>query len=295
MNKTNENLELTIQKQNILIEKLQQQLQLNNSQNPIINQTTDGVEHWPGMDNNITESELLIKNLRESNEELEQFAYIASHDLQEPLRMVINFSELLESEYSDVLDSEAKTYLGFLTSAASRMRILISDLLEYSKISHEAESFTPTECNKSIQTSLTNLADNINQRKAQITHSDLPKLHLNPIRITRLFQNLIGNAIKYTPTDNTPKIHINAEESEVNWTFSITDNGIGIKTEYLEQIFTPFKRLHTKEQYSGTGIGLAICNKIVKNFGGKIWATSETGIGSTFYFTVPKDNNREML
>lgn len=239
--------------------------------------------------------EQAVEKLTHSNTELERFAYIASHDLQEPLRMVVNFTSLLKKEYKEKLDQQALKYIRFSTQSANRMQNLINDLLEYSRLGQEAERFVNVDCVKIIQNVIHSLSESIQRHNAKITYDPLPVVHGNPIRITRLFQNLIGNSIKYTHTDVAPRIHIGVQEKTSEWLFSVKDNGIGMKKEYLEKIFIPFKRLHPQSKYTGTGIGLSICKKITESLNGRIWASSKSNVGSTFYFTIPKKQTQEVL
>jgi light-regulated signal transduction histidine kinase (bacteriophytochrome) len=231
----------------------------------------------------------LIEELMSVNEELEQFAYVASHDLQEPLRMVTNFAQLLGQRYSGKLDAKAEEYLGILIEAATRMQALVSDLLEYARLGKEAERYVSVNCQAEVVHVLENLQETINKQGAKITYDPLPTIKGNPIRFMRLLQNLIGNGLKYQESGHTSKIHIGCKNQDANWLFFVQDNGIGIRQEYLQKIFIPFKRLHTKEEYKGAGMGLAICKKIVQSFGGTIWAESTPGKGSIFFFTVPKN------
>ncbi len=228
------------------------------------------------------------EEMMRSNEELERFAYIASHDLQEPLRMVANFTSLLKEEYGASLDQQAVEYMHFIIDAARRMQALVSDLLEYSRIGSEGAGLSSVDGTSHTELALANLKESIGDTKALVTLGDLPTIYANPVRFVSLMQNLIGNALKYKAKDRAPAICIQAEDRGTEWLFSVSDNGIGMKEEYLEQIFIIFKRLHGKKEYKGTGIGLAVCKKIVESLDGKIWATSQLGKGSTFYFTVPK-------
>ena len=246
-----------------------------------------------GIGRDVTEREALIQSLTDSNEELERFAYLASHDLQEPLRMVVNFTELLESEYGSKLPQEAREYLRFASSAGHRMQIMVNDLLEYSREGQEAQRLVNVDFNLSLEDAKENLMESIKQHNAEITNDKLPVVKANPIRITRLFQNIIGNAIKYTDDNKKPQIHITATQKNNLWLFSVTDNGIGMNGQYFEKIFIPFKRLHSYNDYKGTGVGLSICKKIVENLGGKIWVESRLGQGSTFFFTIPKSSKKE--
>lgn len=230
----------------------------------------------------------LIEKLTAVNEELEQFAYVASHDLREPVRMVMNFMTLLEQDYFQQLDAQGREYIDIAKQAARKMEYMISDLLEYARLSQEGQRFTGVDCNLVLQQVRENLAEAIESSHAVIQARLLPMVHANPVRFTRLLENLIGNAIKYSARGRPPFIRITAEDKNDHWLFKITDNGIGIRSEYLLSIFIPFKRLHTEQEYPGTGIGLAICKRIVESFGGTIWAQSEFDAGTTFYFTLPK-------
>lgn len=241
-----------------------------------------------GISRDVTERREAEEEVLRSNQELERFAYVASHDLQEPLRMVINFTQLLEKRYADKLDERAIEYIRFASDGAFRMQQLVRDLLEYARIGNEAETHERVDLSF-LQTFVSeNLSDSIQQTGASISWPEMPVVFADPIRVGSIFQNIIGNAIKYRNKDLEPKIQIQVEQSSGFWVFSISDNGIGMKQEYCEKIFEPFKRLHRKEEYSGTGMGLSICRKAIEGFGGKIWAKSELGKGSTFYFTLPK-------
>lgn len=243
---------------------------------------------FSGIVRDITERKKSEEELLRSNEELERFAYIASHDLQEPLRMVASFTNLLEKEYAQNLGGKGKEYMKFIIDGSHRMQSLIGDLLEYSKITNEDMGYSELDSKLQTKIVLTNFSEIIEDIKPKIIIHDLPVIHVNPIRFSRLMQNLIGNAIKYRNKDKTLEITISALENETEWIFSVSDNGIGIKKEYLENIFIIFKRLHGKTEYPGTGIGLAVCKKIVEGFNGKIWAQSVHNEGSSFIFTVPK-------
>lgn len=248
----------------------------------------EGRKIYSGLVRDITQRKQAENEILRSNEELERFAYVASHDLQEPLRMIVNFTALLDEEYKDQFEGQAAEYMEFVISAARRMQNLISDLLEYSRIGHQETGLSDVDCQESMGLILENLEEAIHESGAQIIFENLPVIRANPVRFSRLMQNIIGNGLKYKAPDRTPEIHIVAQERADEWLFSVTDNGIGIKEEYLEQIFVIFKRLHGKNEYSGTGIGLAVCRRIAESFGGRIWAESTPGQGSTFHFTVPK-------
>ncbi len=229
------------------------------------------------------------KELAQSNAELEQFAYVASHDLQEPLRMVSSFLSRLEEKYADQLDEKALKYIDFAVDGAARMRQIILDLLNYSRVGQgnfEKEEVDLEDLMEEIlKLEQTAIADN----GAAITWSKLPKINAAKTPIQQVFQNLINNAIKYRKPNMDPEIHIKGEESKTHWKFSVTDNGIGIQEEFQDNIFNIFQRLHTQDQYSGTGIGLAVTKKIVERHGGEIWVESEEGEGSTFHFTIAKE------
>lgn len=247
-----------------------------------------GQRMFVGTIRDVTDRKKAEDEVMRSNEELERFAYVASHDLQEPLRMVVNFTALLNDEYGKDMDEQAGQYMRFIVDAAGRMQALVSDLLEYSRVDNEEGGFTNVNCVESVELAISNLHDVIEETGAKISIGDLPVIFVNPVRFSRLMQNLIGNAIKYRKKNVPPEITIQAKEAEDSWLFSLADNGIGMKEEYLEAIFNIFKRLHSKQDYQGTGIGLSICKRIVQSFDGEIWVTSHPGEGSTFYFTVPK-------
>lgn len=233
------------------------------------------------------ELEETITKLKISNAELEQFAYVASHDLQEPLRMISSFAQLLERRYKDQLDNDANDYIGFVVDAAHRMKELIDDLLAFSHLNTEFREFKVINMSESLKEALSNLQTLIEENNAEITCVPLPAIKGDPSQIRQLFQNLIVNAIKFNDK-KLPCIHISVQDSGDFWKFGVSDNGIGIVSELQEKIFDVFKRLHTREEYPGTGMGLAICKKIVERHGGRIWVESEPGNGSTFNFTIPK-------
>ena len=234
--------------------------------------------------NNLTE---LVGKLKTSNKELEQFAHVASHDLQEPLRMVASFTQLLERRYKGRLDEDADDYIGFIVEGAQRMKSLIDDLLTFSRLNTEPSNYEPILIEVALDDVLFNLKSSIEENKAIITYDPLPTVMGDLPQIRQLFQNLISNAIKFHG-DEPPKIHISVKELEKEWLFGVSDNGIGINHNHQEQIFNIFKRLHTRKDYEGTGIGLAICKSIIERHGGKIWVVSEENKGSTFYFTLSK-------
>ena len=227
------------------------------------------------------------EKLARSNEELEQFAYVASHDLQEPLRKVTNFSELLAKKYSNQLDSKADRYIHYVVDGAARMQTLIRDLLSFSRVGQVESKIEPMNLESALSEALSTLDISIQESKAEITFDSLPEVNVNPGQITQLFQNLIANAIRYR-SEEKPRIKISAEQQNSHWQISVSDNGIGIGPEYCERIFVIFQRLHTREEYTGTGVGLAICKKIVERHGGRILVESKPGKGSTFFFTIYK-------
>jgi signal transduction histidine kinase len=230
----------------------------------------------------------LLKKLTETNTELERFAYVASHDMQEPLRMIGYFSKLVADEYEKDLDKEGKEYLTLISNAAMRMQVMVADLLDYARTGNDVTRFRPINVTDEMTRVADNLGNIIRETGAKITHDALPNVTGNPVQFMRLMQNLVGNGMKYQKAGTVPHVHISAEDKGSEWIFAVRDNGIGMKPEYLGKIFEPFQRLHSWQEYQGSGIGLAVCKKIVENHGGSIWASSEPGKGSTFYFSLPK-------
>ncbi|MEH2174044.1 GAF domain-containing protein [Nostoc sp.] len=240
------------------------------------------------------------QELTRSNAELEQFAYVTSHDLQEPLRMVTSYLQLLERRYKNKLDASADQFITYAVDGASRMQTLINDLLNYSRVSTRGQPFVPVDCNVVLEQVLANLQVAIADRKAVVTYDTLPQVMADATQLTQVFQNLIANAIKFCDRQQ-PRIHIGVSKRDVNingknlnfipsedeWLFFVRDNGIGLESQYTERIFIIFQRLHGRDKYPGTGIGLAICKKIIERHGGRIWVESKPGQGSTFYFTIP--------
>jgi light-regulated signal transduction histidine kinase (bacteriophytochrome) len=224
--------------------------------------------------------------LQRSNKELEQFAYVASHDLQEPLRTVASFTGLLEKRYKDMFDDEGREFMGYIIEGATRMQQLITDLLSFSRVGKRDVSRDPIDCNMVFRDVVTNLTRSIKETCASVTADPLPVVNANETMLNQLFQNLIGNAIKFHKNENTPHVHVSAERKNDEWLFSVRDNGIGIDPKSYEKLFSIFSRLHTRQKYPGTGIGLAICKKIVEMYNGRIWIESQSGEGSTFYFTI---------
>ncbi|HWH69871.1 MAG TPA: ATP-binding protein, partial [Candidatus Sulfotelmatobacter sp.] len=219
--------------------------------------------------------------------ELEQFAYMASHDLQAPLRSVTGFLDLLARRYKGKLGAEADEFISFAVEGAERMYQLINDILSFSRVGSQSTCFTPVESQDSLDLALGNLKAEIEESGAEVTFAQLPRVTADANQLVQLFQNLIGNSLKYRKAGEPPRVHIAAEEREKALEFQVRDNGIGIPADQQERVFGIFQRLHTAAEYSGTGIGLAICKKIVERHGGRIWVESEPGQGSTFYFTLP--------
>ncbi len=228
----------------------------------------------------------LIKKLEVSNKELEQFAYVASHDLQEPLRMVTSFTQLLAMKYKDKLDADADDYIDFIVEGSHRMKDLIDDLLAYSRLNTEKTEYQFSDLNQLLDKVLLGMKNTIVEENVQIIHDELPTVRCDSSQLGQVLQNLISNSIKFHET--SPKIHISAEETDEEWILGVSDEGIGIGPEHQQQIFDVFKRLHTRKEYPGTGIGLSICKRVVERHNGKIWVESELGKGSSFYFTLPK-------
>ena len=234
-----------------------------------------------------------LANLERSNKELEQFAYVASHDLQEPLRLVSSYTQLLLQRYREKLDADAEPITRFITEGVTRMQRLIQDLLSYSRVSNQSQTLSFADAETALETALRNLAMVIRENNAVVTHDPLPSLLCDPTKLAQLFQNLISNGIKFHG-EAPPRIHIGVSktEDESAWLFSVSDNGIGIEQDYFERIFVLFQRLHTRSKYPGTGIGLAICKRIVEQHNGKIWVKSAKGEGCTFYFTIALNSSK---
>jgi len=258
--------------------------------------------HWISVEKDVTASKLAemkllelneslqkhAKELSVSNAELEQFAYIASHDLQEPLRMVTSFLTQLEKKYGTVIDEKGKRYIAFAVDGAKRMRQIILDLLEFSRVGRMEDKLETVDLNEIMNEIKILFRKEIKDKHATVLIAPLPKITAYKSPLRQVFQNMVSNALKYAATDVPCQVEINVQESKTHWQFAVSDNGIGIDREYFEKIFIIFQRLHNKDQYSGTGMGLAVSKKIVENMGGKIWVASEEGKGSTFYFTILK-------
>ncbi|MBP6672736.1 MAG: PAS domain S-box protein, partial [Bacteroidetes bacterium] len=233
----------------------------------------------------VEQLEKIAGDLKRSNVELEQFAYIASHDLQEPLRMISSYTQLLERRYKDKLDQDANDFIGFAVDGANRMQKMIQSFLVYSRTSRDSSPLHPVNCNEVLEYVRMNLLLSIQETGTVIASEHLPTVIGHSELILQLFQNLIGNAIKFR-NGRTPVITVSARKDETHWTFSVKDNGIGIDPEYFEKIFIIFQRLHSQAEFPGTGIGLSICKNIVERHNGSIWVESQPGEGTTFHFTI---------
>ncbi len=227
------------------------------------------------------------KRLKESNAELQQFAYVASHDLKEPLRMVSSYTQLLERKYKDKLDEKGHKFINYAVDGANRMQVLIDDLLDYSRVTSQAGEFMKNDPNIMLENVLFGLGKSIDESGVKITYDNLPEVYADKSQMERVFQNLISNAIKFRKKDQKSIIHISAKKEKNNWLFSIKDNGIGINEDFQKKVFIIFQRLHSKDAYEGTGIGLAVTKRIILRHNGKLWFESELGKGTTFYFTLP--------
>lgn len=226
--------------------------------------------------------------LKRSNDELQQFAYIAAHDLQEPLRMVASYTQLLAKRYKGRLDSDADEFIAYAVDGAHRMQLLIGDLLAYCRVGTKGEEPRETSSEAALEQALLNLEGAIQESGVVVTHDPLPTVIADGAQLVQLFQNVVGNAIKYRSAE-LPRVHVSANKNGGNeWIFSMRDNGLGIDPKYFEKIFVMFQRLHGREEFSGTGIGLTVCKKIAERHGGRMWVESEPGKGSTFYFALPE-------
>jgi light-regulated signal transduction histidine kinase (bacteriophytochrome) len=235
--------------------------------------------------------ESLLKKVHDSNQELEQFAYVASHDLQEPLRMVSSYTQLLERRYANKLDEDANDFIYFAVDGANRMQRLIQDLLEYSRITTRGKEFLEVDAHLVLKQAINNLQMKIESNGAIITNGELPKIKADEHQLVRVFQNLIDNAIKFKGRE-FPTVYVGCELRDNSQVFIIKDNGIGIDPCYKEKIFQIFQRLSSREEYPGTGIGLSICKRIIERHGGKIWMESEPGKGTAFFFTINKQKGK---
>jgi PAS domain S-box-containing protein len=228
------------------------------------------------------------KELQRSNEELEQFAYVASHDLQEPLRMISSYVQLISKRIESGKTEGLGEYMTFAVDGVNRIQALINDLLQYSRVNRKGNPFTPVDMNEVMKIVTAHLMNRISETGAEVTYDSMPTLNGDSFQLIRLIQNLVENAIKFKFPDRVPKVHVSAEDRGDYWKFSVKDNGIGIDNKFYSRIFVIFQRLHARGEYEGTGIGLAVCKKIVERHGGDIWVESEQDKGSTFFFTIKK-------
>ena len=242
---------------------------------------------WIGSSTEIHEQKEKEQALRRANDDLQQFAYSASHDLREPIRNVAVYSEIVANRYQGVLDEEGRMFLGFLTEGGRRLAMLVSDLLAYTSAGTGELTEPKVDSTAVLKHSLSSLAEAIRESGAEVTYDPLPEIYMGEAHLQQVLQNLLSNALKYRD-QSPPRIHVSAVRQSADWCFSVKDNGIGIDPQYKEKIFGVFKRLHHDRTYGGTGIGLAICKRVVERYGGRIWVDSEPGKGSTFYFTVPR-------
>lgn len=261
-------------------------IQINDEVYEFIINPVSGTDYANLYGRNVTERNKILEMLKTSNTELQQFAYVASHDLQEPLRIIVSYVQLLARKYKDKLDSDANDYMGFIEDRVTRMQNMINDLLVFSRVSTRAKSFKKSSLEELLDDAISNLEILIKERGATIKMDKLPTVSVDPSQFIRVFQNLIENAIKFRGKEPLI-INIKAQKERDRWRVSVTDNGIGIESQYFDRIFEIFQTLHPKDKYPGTGIGLAICKRIIERHGGKIWLESKFGEGTTFYFTIP--------
>ena len=231
--------------------------------------------------------QLRTRELQRSNEELKQFAYVASHDLQEPLRAVSGFCELLREDYGDQLDAKGKEFINHAVSGAHRMQTLIQALLQYSRVATRAQEFEITDCNHIVNVAIENLQVALEEAQGEVHSNSLPTVMADSTQLMQLFQNLISNAVRFRRAEAPPRITVSAERDGMEWKFEVRDNGIGIDPQHCDRIFAVFQRLNPREEYEGTGIGLAICKRVVERHGGRIWCESQSGAGTSVYFTLP--------
>jgi signal transduction histidine kinase len=234
-----------------------------------------------------TELRDVVAQLSKALVEVERFAYVAAHDLKEPIRSIVSFSQLLKRRYGQALGADADEYLDFIVTEAMRLSSLVTDLLDYSRCETEGMAPADVDCGEAVAEVLESLRTAIASQDAQIEVAPLPRVRADRGQLRQLFQNLVANALKFSRPDVKPHIAIAAERIESAWLFTVADNGIGIEPQYADYIFQMFRRLHTRDKYSGTGIGLAICKRVVENHGGRIWVQSNPGEGTTFFFTLP--------
>jgi light-regulated signal transduction histidine kinase (bacteriophytochrome) len=269
---------------NILDDFLNEKAHLQGTQRAVLNILED-------FDLERIKVERSVGELKRSNDELQQFAYVASHDLQEPLRMVASYTQLLAKRYQGRLDPDADEFVAYAVDGCNRMQGLIQDLLAYSRAGAIGEALCEISSEKALKEALTNLRATIGESGAVVTHDALPEITTDDAQLALVFQNLVGNAIKYHGPE-VPHVHVSAAKNGGNeWIFSVRDNGLGIDPQYFERIFVLFQRLHGRTEFKGTGIGLAICKKILERLGGRIWVESQPEKGSTFFFALPESGN----
>lgn len=278
------------------LERLNKELQdaYNEMEHKVAERTSELVSNNEILQNEIKERKITerhlsraMERLTDSNDELQRFAHICSHDLQEPARAVAQFAGMMSRKYAGKLDDQADKYLHFMQEGAERMQQMIKSVLEYSQVDSQESKYSEVDLNEVMTNVTTDLQMLIKRNNAQINVAHMPVLYGDPVHFAQMFQNLISNALKFQKPDVQPVINIKAERNKIDWVFSVQDNGIGMKEEYLERIFLIFQRLNKREDYPGTGIGLAICKKIAERYGGKIWVKSSEGVGTTFYFSIP--------
>ena len=267
---------------------------MKNAENEIVG-AIEAIEDITDQKNNERSLKRHARALEISNEELKTFAYVASHDLQEPLRMISSYVTLLERRYKGKLDNDADEFIAYAVDGAKRMQCLINDLLEYSRVGRSHREFSVMSTSDVLESVLKNFSTVIKEKEAVITYGALPDVEADSLQLRQLFQNLISNALKFSRDGVEPRVEIEAKRHGAHWIFSVTDNGIGIEAEYKTKIFEIFKRLHGNKKYSGTGIGLAICKKIVERHGGRIWVTSVPEKGATFHFSLPVEHNPSQI
>jgi two-component system, chemotaxis family, sensor kinase Cph1 len=261
--------ERDVEQRNAELEEIQQMLEQRNAE----------------LERTQAELEEAVRQLEASNERLDQFASAASHDLQEPLRMITSYLHLLENRYADDLDDDAEEFVDYAVDGAERMQAMVDDLLQYSRIETRGDPLEPIDLDAVLADTLTDLQLSIEEADAEITADDLPRVEGDESQLRQLFQNLVSNAVEYSG-DEPPRVHVSAERTNGAWKFGVHDEGIGIDPDDQERIFEVFDRLHSREEYEGTGIGLALCRRVVERHGGEIWVDSESGEGSSFFFTL---------
>jgi PAS domain S-box-containing protein len=274
----------------LIVEELNQTMGKLENTNEELRAYISKLENSAESQSNIHEEQLkkIMDDLNRSHDDFQQFAYITSHDLQEPIRTIASFTQLLAKRYKNKIDEDSDEFMDYIIDAAKRMQQMIKDLLKYSRVVSKGKIFKPTNTEEIMEYTISNLKTQIEDEDAKITYDKLPKVTADSGQVLQLFHNLVENAIKFRQFAVQPKVHISCKEHENEYVFSVADNGIGIEEQYMERIFTIFQRLHTKEEYEGTGIGLSIAKRIVERHDGQIWVESEPDVGSTFYFTLLK-------